>query len=87
MGPGVGQTDEPESVRVQVSLLKIAEAVPSLIISLWAESSDGEIVLGNALTSYEWVSLEEAKDYELIPGIYEELVMLDKKLKGENKNE
>ncbi len=35
----------------------------------------------NALTDFEWVSLEEAKNYDLIEGIYEELEILDKKLK------
>ena len=55
--------------------------IPSLIISLWAEPIGDEIRLCNALTDYKWVSLEEAKGYDLIEGIYEELEMLDKKLK------
>ncbi len=52
-----------------------------MIISLWAEPIDEEIRLCNALKDYKWVSLEEAKNYDLIEGIYEELEMLDKKLK------
>lgn len=55
--------------------------IPSLIISLWAEPNKGDIRLCNALTDYKWVSLEEAKSYDLIEGIYEELEILDKKLK------
>ncbi len=55
--------------------------IPSLIISLWAEPVGDKINLCNALTDYKWVSLEEAKNYDLIEGIYEELEMLDKKLK------
>ena len=57
------------------------DKIPSLIISLWAESLEGEIRLCSALTDYKWVSLEEAKNYDLIEGIYEELEILDKKLK------
>ncbi len=57
------------------------DKIPSLIISLWAEPIEGEIRLCNALTDFKWVSLEEAKNYDLIEGIYEELEMLDKKLK------
>ncbi len=65
--------------------------IPSLIISLWAEpvgevldghdSGEPNVKLCNALTEYKWVSLEEAKNYDLIEGIYEELEILDKKLK------
>ena len=58
-----------------------SDNIPSLIISLWAEPIGDEIRLCNALTDYKWVSLEEAKNYDLIEGIYEELEMLDKKLK------
>ena len=58
-----------------------SDKIPSLIISLWAESPEGEVRLCNALTDYKWVSLEEAKNYDLIEGIYEELEILDRKLK------
>ena len=58
-----------------------SDKIPSLIISLWAESGEGEIKLCDALTEHKWVSLEEAKNYDLIEGIYEELEILDKKLK------
>jgi hypothetical protein len=38
------------------------------------------------LTDYQWVDLEEAKSYELIEGIYEEIEMLDNLLnKGQKK--
>ena len=57
------------------------DEVPCLIISLFAEPEKGEVKLCNALTGYAWVSIEEAKDYDLIEGIYEELVILDNFLK------
>jgi len=63
-----------------------SDKIPSLVISLWAEPIGDDIKLCPALTDYKWVSLEEAKNYDLIEGIYEELEMLDKKLK-EGKNE
>ena len=52
-----------------------------LKISLYGEPVGEEVVLCSALTEYAWVSLEEAKKYDLIEGIYEELEILDKKLK------
>lgn len=59
---------------------------PGLIFSFFAEHDSGEINLNEESIEHAWVDLEEAKKYELIEGIYEELVMLDKLLK-ENKFE
>jgi hypothetical protein len=52
-------------------------------LSYYAEPADenAPVVLDRSLTEHKWVSLEEAKNYDLIEGIYEELEMLDKKLK------
>lgn len=73
---------EIENLDYVTSLVYIrSDKIPSLIISLWAEAPKGEVRLCNALTEYKWVSLEEAKRYDLIEGIYEELEILDKKLK------
>lgn len=57
------------------------DKVPCLIISLWAEPLGENVNLCKALTEFKWVTLEEAKNYDLIEGIYEELEILDKKLK------
>jgi len=57
------------------------DKIPCLIISLYGESEVGEVRLCNALTEFAWVSLDEAKNYNLIEGIYEELEILDRKLK------
>jgi 8-oxo-dGTP pyrophosphatase MutT (NUDIX family) len=62
-----------------------SDKVPCLIISLFAECISEKVNLCNALTEYAWVDLEKAKDYDLIEGIYDELIILDKKLKGEKK--
>ncbi len=56
--------------------------IPTVILSFFSDSHEGEINLCPALTEHAWVSLEEAKNYELIEGIYEELEMLDRVLKG-----
>ena len=57
------------------------DEIPCLIVSLFADASEGEVHLCPALTEYTWVSLEEAKEYDLIEGITDELVMLDTFLK------
>ncbi len=65
------------------SLVYIREdKIPTLIISLYAYvDGEAEIKLCNALTEYAWVDLDEAKSYDLIEGIYEELEILDKHFK------
>jgi 8-oxo-dGTP pyrophosphatase MutT (NUDIX family) len=74
-----------KNIRYLTSLSYIrSDNIPTIIVSLFADPDDGEIKLCSALTEYAWVTLEEAKNYELIEGIYEELEMLDRFLKGES---
>ncbi len=58
--------------------------IPTIIVSLYGDPDGKEIKLSSELTEYAWVTLEEAKNYELIEGIYEELEMLDRCIKGED---
>ena len=55
---------------------------PMLIVSLYGDYESGEVNLNEESINYKWVSLEEAKDYDLIEGIYEELKILDGMIKG-----
>ncbi len=63
------------------------DGIPTLVLSMYSNYKNGEVKLGEGLTEYAWVTLEEAKNYSLIPGIYEELEMIDRKLNGEEINE
>ena len=61
------------------------DGIPCLIVSLFGNANSADVRLCDALSEYKWVSLEEAKEYDLIEGIYEEVEILDKFLKsGEN---
>ena len=72
-----------KNIRYLTSLSYIrSDNIPTIIVSLFADYHEGEVKLCPALTEYAWVTLKEAKNYELIEGIYEELEMLDKILKG-----
>jgi len=64
-----------------------SDKIPTIIVSLFAEQTTENIILCPALTEYVWVTLEEAKNYDLIEGIYEELEILDKHLKGQKLEE
>ena len=56
---------------------------PSLVISCIADYVSGEVKLQEGETDqFAWVDLEEAKNYELIDGIYDELVMAENHRKG-----
>ena len=59
------------------------DGAPSLVISCLADYESGEVTLQEEETDkFEWVSLAEAKDYDLIDGIYDELVMAESQRKG-----
>jgi 8-oxo-dGTP diphosphatase len=51
---------------------------PSLVISCTADWVSGEVTLDPAESDqYAWVSMEEARKYDLIDGIYDELAMAE----------
>lgn len=58
-----------------------SDNIPTIIVSLFAEPINENVVLDKALSEYAWVDLDEAKDYDLIEGIYHELEILDNFLK------
>ncbi len=72
-----------KEIRYLTSLTFIRpDGIPTVVISLFADHHGGEVKLNEESVDYAWVTLEEAKNYELIEGIYEELEMLDRLLKG-----
>ncbi len=58
--------------------------VPVLTLSFYAPYKSGEVELNDESIDSAWVTFEEAKKYDLIGGILEELEMVDKILKGED---
>ncbi len=58
--------------------------IPTLVVSLFADYHNGEVKLCKDLTDHAWVTLEEAKNYDLIDGIYDEIIMLDAHLNGDS---
>lgn len=49
------------------------DGYPVVTLSYWASYKSGEVVLCKDLTDYAWVTLEEAKNYDLINGIWDEI--------------
>ncbi len=80
---------EIKNVRYLTSLARVHEdGTPSLVISCLADYAGGEIRLQSAeLADARWVTLGQARGLDLIDGIYDELVMADRALKGQNTGE
>jgi ADP-ribose pyrophosphatase YjhB (NUDIX family) len=60
------------------------DGIPVVILSYWAHYKSGEAQAGEDNIDFKWATLEEAKNYDLIPGIWEEIEMVDKIIKDEN---
>jgi 8-oxo-dGTP pyrophosphatase MutT (NUDIX family) len=75
---------EIANIEYVTSLARVHEdGAPSLVISCMADWVSGEVLLQEGETDkFAWVDLAEAKEFQLIDGIYDELCMADKKLKG-----
>ncbi|MEK6829942.1 MAG: NUDIX domain-containing protein [Nanoarchaeota archaeon] len=78
---------EIKNIRYLTSMTLIKNEEPALIISLYVDYAGGEAKINDESIDFKWISLEEAKKYDLIEGIYEELVMLDNLLKGKKQEE
>ncbi len=57
------------------------DGIPVLVLSYYASHISGEVKLDEDAVDYKWVTLAEAKDLDLIKGIYEEIEMVDKLLR------
>lgn len=55
--------------------------IPVINLSYYCDWQSGEVKMNEENVDYKWVSLEEAKNYDLIGGIWEELEMVDKIIK------
>lgn len=73
-----------ENVEYVTSLATVhADGSPSLVISCMADYAGGDVKLNpEESDQYAWVSLDEAKNYALIDGIYDELAMVENKRSG-----
>ncbi len=80
---------EIKNIEYLTSLATVhGDGSPSLVISCTAEYVSGDLILQEEeLDAHAWVTLEEAKQYELIDGIYDELVMAEEKRRGIKKDE
>ncbi len=55
--------------------------VPVLVVSLFADHRGGEVKLSEDLTEYAWVTAEEARKYDLIEGIREQIEEVERRIR------
>lgn len=58
------------------------DGIPVVVISFYSDYKCGKIILDEDSVDYTWVTAKEAKGYDLIEGIYEEILMVEKIIKG-----
>ncbi len=58
------------------------DGIPVLTLSYYGGWQSGEVQLNEENIECQWVNIEEAKSYDLIPGIWEEIEMVDKIIKS-----
>ncbi|MBI2640740.1 MAG: hypothetical protein HYW91_02555 [Candidatus Sungbacteria bacterium] len=49
------------------------DGYPVVTLSYWAPYKSGEVVLNHELSDFAWVTLEEARNYDFIEGIWDEI--------------
>lgn len=76
---------EIENIKYLIDMaLMRPDGVPVIVLSYYADYKSGEVKLDDESRDSTWVTPEEVQAYELIEGIYEEIVMADKLNKGED---
>ena len=63
-----------------------SDDIPVVILSFYCSYKSGKVKLDEDSIDYAWVTYKQAKKYDLIEGILEEIEMVDKILKGKNKD-
>ena len=58
------------------------DGIPVVILSWYCNYKSGKVKLDEDSIDHAWVTYEEAKGYDLVEGLLEEIAMVDKILKG-----
>lgn len=66
---------------IDMTLLR-PDGIPVVVLSFFADYKSGRVKLDEDSVEYVWVATKEAEKYDLIEGVYEEIIMADKIIKG-----
>lgn len=63
------------------------DGIPAIILSFYCPYKSGEVKLDEDNVNHAWVTDEEAKNYDLVEGLLEEIEMVEKILKEVSEDE
>ncbi|UZE93005.1 MAG: NUDIX domain-containing protein [Candidatus Nealsonbacteria bacterium] len=76
-----------KNIRYLLSLSFIrADDIPTIIISLYCDYGSGEVKLSEESVDYAWITAVELDKYKFVPGLREEIELVDKILKKGKKD-
>ncbi|MBU0570326.1 NUDIX domain-containing protein [Patescibacteria group bacterium] len=76
---------EIKNVKFLIDMILLRpDGVPVVVLSYFANYKSGNVKLDEDSTNHVWVTVKDAEKYDLIEGIYEEIIMVDKIIKGAN---
>ena len=83
-----------EEVNLQVGKIKYLlditfirpDGIPVVILSFYAPYQSGKVKLDKDNIDFAWVTYKEAKKYDLVEGLLEEIEMVEKILNGASEN-
>lgn len=61
--------------------------VPAIILSFYCPYKSGEVKIDEDSIDYAWVTYEEAKKYDMVEGLLEEIEMVEKIMQGAGEDE
>lgn len=71
-----------KNIRYLLSLVYVrSDDIPTAIISLYCDYDSGEVRLSEELIEYAWITANELSKYKFVPGLREEIELVDKVLK------
>jgi len=72
-----------KNIRYLLSLSYIrSDDFPAIILSFYCDWAGAKVKLCKDLTDFAWISAKDLKNYEFVPGLREEIEMVDKVLRG-----
>lgn len=78
---------EIDNIRYLIDMTFIRpDGIPVVILSFYANWAKGKVKLDSDAVDFAWVTTKQAEKYDLIEGIYEEIIMADKLIRGSNPN-
>lgn len=76
-----------KNIRYLLSLVYIRlDNIPTLIISLYCDYDSGRVKLSEELTKYAWITTDKLDKYQFVPGLKEEIELVDKVIKEGKQN-